>query len=128
MTDTSAADTFVTVMAEFLTNLTTVFPDNTGPASALAMLELAGGLSNVAIATAWNQFTLPIKHQIRTRDADVVSRAFDESKYQMLRQIKASEILAPSVDEATKASVWQYIDSLTALSVLAASGTRVLRP
>ena len=128
MTDTSAADTFVVIMAEFLANLTTVFPDNTGPAAALSMLELSGGLSNVAVATAWHNFTLPIKNQIKTRDAEVVGRAFDESKYQLLRQIKASEILAPSVDEATKASVWQYIDSLTALSVLAASGTRVLRP
>lgn len=128
MTDTSAADTFVVIMAEFLSNLTTVFPDNTGPAAALGMLELSGGLSNVAIATAWHNFTLPIKNQIKTRDAEVVGRAFDESKYQMLRQIKAGEILAPSVDEATKNSVWKYIDSLTALSILAASGTPVLRP
>jgi hypothetical protein len=75
--------------------------------------------------------TLPILDGIPTRDTNVVGRAFDESKYQMMRQIKASEILAPSVDEATKASVWQYIAAFasrrcSATTAAAASASRAL--
>jgi hypothetical protein len=125
-TDTSAADAFSQVMEEFLRNLTSVFPEQKGPAAALAMLELAGEASNVAMASAWHSFTLPIVDAIRNRDAEVVGRAFEESKYQMIRQIKASEIIAPSVDKATRASVWKYMDSLTSLSQLAVAGTPVL--
>ena len=124
--DTSAADAFVQVMGEFLRNLSSVFPDHKGAASALAMLELTGGTSNVAIAGAWNTFTLPIVDAIHKRDVEVVGRAFDESKYQMIRQIKASDIIAPSVDETTRASVWKYMDSLTSLSQMAVDGTPVL--
>jgi hypothetical protein len=125
-TDTSAADAFSQVMEEFLRNLTSVFPEQKGPAAALAMLELAGEASNVAMASAWHSFTLPIVDAIRNRDAEVVGRAFEESKYQMIRQIKAREIIAPSVDEATRASVWKYMDSLTSLSQLAVAGAPVL--
>jgi hypothetical protein len=124
--DTSAADAFTQVMGEFLRNLINFFPDHKGAASALAMLEMTGGTSNVAIAGAWHTFTLPIVDAIRTRDVEVVGRAFDESKYQMIRQIKASEIIAPTVDETTRASVWKYMDSLTSLSQMAVDGTPVL--
>lgn len=123
--DSSAASAFAHVITEFLQNLCTCFPENNGPAAALAMLQMAGDAAHPAMASAWHKFSRPIVEAIRDRNAAVVTRAFDESEYQMMRQLRASDILAPMVDEETRASVWKYLDSLTALSELAVAGAPV---
>lgn len=123
--DLSAASAFAHVITEFLQNLCTCFPENNGPAAALAMLQMAGDAAHPAMASAWHKFSRPIVDAIRDRNAAVVTRAFDESEYQMMRQLRASDILAPMVDEETRASVWKYLDSLTALSELAVVGAPV---
>jgi hypothetical protein len=111
-----AASAFAHVMSEFLQNLVVCFPENQGPASALSMLQLVGETAHEAMASAWWKFSRPIAAAIRERDAALTMRAFDESEFQMMRQLGAGTILADSVDAETRASVWQYMDSLTSLS------------
>lgn len=120
-----AASAFAHVMSEFLQNLVVCFPENQGPASALSMLQLVGETAHEAMASAWWKFSRPIAAAIRERDAALTMRAFDESEFQMMRQLGAGTILADSVDAETRASVWQYMDSLTSLSELAVAGKPV---
>jgi hypothetical protein len=120
-----AASAFAHVMSEFLQNLVVCFPEHQGPASALSMLQLVGETAHEAMASAWWKFSRPIAAAIRERDAALTMRAFDESEFQIMRQLGAGTILADSVDAETRASVWQYMDSLTSLSELAVAGKPV---
>jgi hypothetical protein len=120
-----AAGAFAHVMTEFLQNLVTCFPENKGPGSALSMLQLVGESAHPAMADAWYKFSRPIVSAIRERKTDAVVQAFEHSEYQMMRQLNAGAIMADSVDDETKASVWKYLESLTSLSELAHVGKPV---
>jgi hypothetical protein len=93
-----AEDAFAHVMAEFLENLAARFPENGGPRSALAMMQLTGAAANAPMTSAWHRFTRPIAAAILARDDVAVTAAFAQAENPIMRQIGAADILAPSVD------------------------------
>jgi hypothetical protein len=105
---------FIDVLVEFLTNVSAVFPNNSGCKAGLQWLAILPETTHIMIVENWHEMTSPIVEDIKKKNAEVVANAIDTSSNTVLSKINAKEIMACK-DEDVIDSIWQYISTLTAI-------------
>lgn len=80
-------------------------------------------MAHSALVRVWHEVTAPVMEDMRSKNAEKVAAALDTCKHDFIRNIGASGVLcAAEVDEATKESMWRYLQSLTALASILSGG------
>ena len=105
---------FIDVMVEFLTNISSAFPENNGCKEGLKWLDILPESTHIRIVENWYEMTTPILDDIKNKNCEVVANAIDTSTNTVLSKINAKEIMACE-DQDTIDSIWQYISTLTAI-------------
>lgn len=129
MTTESAAHdaAFNSMLTEFLTHLAARFPDNSG----ISQAKLLGTMMNDSASAKmkremWGSFSEPVLDAIMQEDVSPLSAALKSAGNPLISSMGIDQILNDaSVDDATKASMWQYVQLL---SVIAHQDTGVKVP
>lgn len=109
---------FNSMLTEFLTHLATRFPDNSGISQAKMFGTMMNDASSMKMKReAWGSFSEPVIGAIMAEEVEPLTAALEAAGNPILTSMGLAGILAdPSVDDATKASMWQYVQLLSVIA------------
>lgn len=111
-------EAFTTMLSEFMTNLTVLFPEDMKLLNAKRVIATSIKVDPKSVVNMFMEEVGPYVERIRAKDPTVFAEA---SKGELFQHLPLEELWNRDLSDKTRESIWSYLNTLTVIGTMISS-------